>query len=193
MNCHEFTSIDGMVLTFVVSGEGWSGTQVNTSVRPSKRICMQCKSRYWLQDQSPTIPPRKYNACSKTEFHALAARRDAGCFRFRTTKLPWHDDISIHDHFGEPFYLSFQESYLTDYVYPPLLKPWREDDPYYYRSLLYYNAMKALPYGRLHCKMWLRAANYPFFGGSEINFSEFETGSVGVGESMTVALTVSIP
>jgi len=193
MNCYEFTAIDGMKMTFTVSGQTFNGVQVNTSHRPTKRICLQCKSRYTLQDADPPAPPRKFNACSQEEFHSLAVRVNAGCFRFRTNKLAWEDGFTILDNFGNPFYLSFQENWLGVYVYPPLLEPWDEQDPYYYRSRLYYDAMKNFPTGsRLGCKMWLRNGTYSHFNGIPVNFSEFESGSIGIieGSSDTVSLQI---
>jgi len=193
MNCYEFTAIEGMKMTFAVAGDNFNGVQVNTSHRPTKRICLQCKSRYILQDADPPAPPRQFNACSKNEFHSLAARVSAGCFRFRTSKLAWHDAVTIFNTNGDPYYLSFQESWLGQYVYPPLLKPWDEQDPYYYRSRLYYDAMKAYPfYSRLACKMWLRNGTYSHFEGIPINFTEFESGSIGRFQDSEYADTVTL-
>lgn len=193
MNCYEFTAIDGMKMTFTVAGETFNGVQVNTSHRPTKRICLQCKSRYILQDADPPSPPRMFNACSKEEFHSLAARVSAGCFRFRTTKLAWHNEVTIFTPTGDSYYLSFQESWLGQYVYPPLLEPWNEQDPYYYRSRLYYDAMKAYPfYPRLACKMWLRNETYSHELGVPVNFTEFESGSIGVVEGYGDTVTLQI-
>lgn len=198
MNCYEFTAIDKMKLSFEVGGSlGFTGSQTNTSSRPGSRICLQCKYRETFQDQvPPPLPPRKYNQCTKSEFSALAIRQNATCFRFRTTKLAWNDSVSISSaSAGAVYYLSFQQGHTTNYVYPPLLKPWDEQDPYYDNSLLYYNAKKNSPYSLLACKMWIRDSRYFNAPGIPISFSEFETGSVGYfeeeGQTITVGLTIT--
>lgn len=180
MNCYEFTALDGLALNFaMIEDSGYSGTQTNTSRRPTTRTCLRCKTRYTNQDPPTNAPPRKHNACSKEEYAALAIRNGVTCFRFTTGKMPWADSQTITGPDGSVCELSWRPNRFNPYRYPPRLKPWDEQDPYYPGALRQYNAFKNnIPYF-LQFSMWLQNTVYYNEQGPEVIFNNCEDGTIG--------------
>jgi hypothetical protein len=111
-----------------------------------------------------------------------------------TTKLAWNDNVSISQGGNKAYYLSFSAGRTQPYVYPPLLKPWKDTDPYYDKALSYYNAQKQLPgYNRLQATMWLRNTLFPYETSDlALVFPNFEDGTVGTYNDGEITATLSI-